>query len=71
MAKKKIKKTEHNNINFLKTLIASFILIFLFSILPNSISFVKKNFKSNEVVFNSSKQNFDKILDKQKKTNIY
>ena len=38
--------------------------------MPNSINFIKKNFKSNEIVFNSSKQNFDEILDKQKKNKL-
>ena len=71
MSKKKIKKEKYNsNINFLKTLLISFIIIFIFEILPNSISFIKKNLKSNEVVFNSSKQNFEEILDKQKKNKI-
>ena len=70
MAKKKLKKKlDYSNINFLKTLLTSFIVILIFSVLPNSISFIKKNFKSNQVVFNSSKQNFDEILDKQKKNN--
>ncbi len=71
MSKKKIKKEKYNsNINFLKTLLISFIIIFIFAILPNSISFIKSNLKSNEVVFNSSKQNFEEILDKQKKNKI-
>ena len=67
MKKKKIIKLDNSNLNFFKTLLISFFLISLFSILPSSISFIKKSFKSNEVVFNSSKQNFDAILDKQKK----
>ncbi len=68
--KKKIKKNQNfTNINFFKTLLTSFIIIFIFSVLPNSINFVKKNLKPNQVVFNSSKQNFDEILDKQKKNN--
>ena len=71
MSKKKIKKEKYNsNTNFLKTLLISFIIIFSFAILPNSISFIKSNLKSNEVVFNSSKQNFEEILDKQKKNKI-
>ena len=71
MSKKKINKEKYNsNINFLKTLLISFIIIFIFAILPNSISFIKSNLKSNEVVFNSSKQNFEEILDKQKKNKI-
>ena len=35
--------------------------------MPNSISFIKNSLEPNEIVFNSSKQNFDEILDKQKK----
>ena len=61
---KKIK--DHSTISFFKTLILSFILISIFTALPNSIFFVKKNFKSNQIVINSSKQSFDEILDKQK-----
>ncbi len=69
--KKKIykKKQYESNFNFLKTLLASLFLILIFSILPNSISFIKKNLKSNEVVFNSSKQSFNEILDKENKNN--
>ena len=70
MKKKKIIKLDDSNLNFFKTLLISFFLISLFSILPSPISFIKKSFKSNEVVFNSSKQNFDAILDKQKKNKI-
>ncbi len=70
MSKKKFKKKQDfSNINFFKTLITSFIIIFVFSILPNSISFIKNNLKSNQVVLNSSKQNFDDILTKEKKNN--
>ena len=70
MAKKKLKKKIYqSNINFFKTLIVSFIIIFIFSILPNSLSFIKNNLKSNEVVLNSSKQNFDEIFEKQNKKN--
>ena len=61
---KKIK--DHSTISFFKTLILSFILISIFAALPNSIFFVKKNFKSNQIVINSSKQSFDEILDNQK-----
>ena len=67
MSKKKFSKLDDGNLNFFKTLLLSFVLIFTFSILPNSINFIKNSFKPNEVVFNSSKQNFDEILDKQKK----
>jgi len=63
------KKQDNSNLNFFKTLLASLAIILVFSILPNSISFIKNNFKSNEVVLNSSKQSFDEILDKQNKKN--
>ncbi len=70
MKKKSLKKDDNSNLNFFKTLLTSLVIIFIFSILPNSVSFVKNNFKPSEVVINSSKQNFDEILDKQKKNNI-
>ena len=64
MKKKSFGKIQNDsNLNFFKTLLTSLIIIFVFSILPNSVSFIKNNLKSNEVVFNSSKQNFDEILD--------
>ena len=68
MTKKKIIKLNNSDLNFFKTLLLSFFLISFFSILPSSINFIKKSFKSNEVVLNSSKQNFDEILNKQKKS---
>ena len=70
MKKKSSKKNVNSNLNFFKTLLTSLVIIFIFSILPNSVSFVKNNFKPSEVVINSSKQHFDEILDKQKKNNI-
>jgi len=60
-------RQDSNNLNFFKTLLTSLFIILVFSILPNSISFIKENFKSNEVVLNSSKKSFDEILDKQNK----
>ena len=62
-------KQDNSNLNFFKTLLTSLAIILVFSILPNSVSFIKNNFKSNEVVLNSSKQSFDEILDKQNKKN--
>ncbi len=71
MAIKKFKKKIYNNnINFLKTLFASLIIIFTFSVLPSLISFIKGNLVSNEVVFNSSKQNFDEMFEKQNNEEI-
>ena len=65
--KKTLKQVQVNrNLNFFKTFLTSLVLILVFSILPNSVSFIKNNLKSNEVVFNSSKQSFNEILDKQK-----
>ncbi len=70
MKKKNLKKKQDNsNLNFFKTLLTSIVVILIFSVLPNLLSFMKINLKSNEVVFNSSKQNFDEILDKQNKKN--
>ncbi len=63
------KKQDSSNLNFFKTLLTSLVIILVFSILPNSINFIKQNLKSNEVVFNSSKKSFDEILDKQNKKN--
>ncbi len=69
--KKKILKKEidNSNLNFFKTLLTSLIIIFVFSVLPNSFNFLKNNLKSNQVVLNSSKQSFDEILDEQNKKN--
>ena len=36
-----------------------------FAVLPNITNFIKNNFKSNQIVINSSKQNFEEILDKE------
>ena len=69
MKKKSSKKNYNSNLNFFKTLLTSLVIILIFSILPNSVSFVKNNFKPSEVVINSSKQNFDEILDKKKNQN--
>ena len=68
--KKNLKEEQVNtNLNFFKTFLTSLVLILVFSILPNSVSFITNNFKSNEIVFNSSKQNFEEILDKQNNKN--
>ena len=63
------KKQDNSNLNFFITVLTSLAIILIFSILPNSVSFIKNNFKSKEVVLNSSKQSFDEILDKQNKKN--
>ncbi len=70
MKKKKFKQKNYpSNQSFFKTLFLSLILILIFSILPDSIKFINNNFKSNDIVINSSKQNFDEILKKDKKKN--
>ena len=61
MKKKSFNKKSDSNLNFFKTSLIGLVIILLFSVLPNSLNFIKNNFKSNEVVFNSSKQNFDEI----------
>jgi len=65
----KLKKKNDTNLNFFRTLLSSLVIIVIFSVLPNSVNFLKNNLKSNEVVFNSSKQNFDEVLGKQDKKN--
>ena len=68
--KKNLKEEQVNtNLNLFKTFLTSLVLILVFSILPNSVSFITNKFKSNEIVINSSKQNFEEILDKQNKKN--
>ena len=70
MKKIKIKSERDNsNLNFFKTLLTSLIIIFVFSVLPNTVNFLKNNLKSNQVVLNSSKQSFDEILDKKNNKN--
>ena len=70
MKKKNFKKEQDkSNLNFFKTFLTSLVVILVFSVLPNLLSVMKTNLKSNEVVFNSSKQNFNEILDKQNKKN--
>ena len=63
------KEQVNSGLNFFKTFLTSLVLVLVFSILPNSVSFITNNFKSNEIVFNSSKQNFEEILDKQNNKN--
>ena len=68
--KKNLKKNQDiSNLNFFKTLLASLVVILIFSILPNSVNIIKNSLKSKAVVLNPSKQNFDEILNKQNKKN--
>ena len=69
MKKKNFKKNSDINQSFFKTLFLSLIIISVFSILPNSINFIKNNFKSNEIVINTSKQSFEEIIDIENKKN--
>ena len=69
MKKKNFKKNSDINQSFFKTLFLSLIIISIFSILPNSVNFIKNNFKSNEIVINSSKQSFEEIFDTENKKN--
>ena len=69
MKKKIFKKKSDINQSFFKTLFLSLIIISIFSILPNSVNFIKNNFKSNEIVINSSKQSFEEIFDTENKKN--
>ena len=69
MRKKNFRKKSDSNLSFLKTFFLSLILISVFSILPNTISIIKNNFKSNEIVINTSKQSFEEILDAENKKN--
>ena len=69
MKKKNFKKNSDINQSFFKTLFLSLIIISVFSILPNSINFIKNNFKSNEIVINSSKQSFEEIFETENKKN--
>ena len=60
--KKNLTQEEVNsNLNLFKTFLTSLVLILVFSILPNSVSFITKNLKSNEIDFNSSKHSFEEI----------
>jgi len=50
-----------------KVSLISLVTIFSFFILPDSINFLKNNLKANKIIINSSKQNFDKTLNKKNK----
>ena len=69
MSKKLKKNIYKSNANFFKTLLTSIIIILIFSVLPSSINLIKNNLQSNQIVINSSKQNFEDVLYKQQKKN--
>ena len=61
MKKNLTQEKVNSNLNLFKTFLTSLVLILVFSILPNSVSFITSNLKSNEIVFNSSKQSLVKL----------
>ena len=74
MVKKKIfkksnKKNKDNLVNYFQSLSRIFpfslILFFTFFVLPNSINYLKENFKSNKTIINVSKQTFNETLNKK------
>ena len=69
MVKKKIFKSKDSLENHYQSLIRivpfSIIIIFLFSVMPISFNYLKENFKSNKIIINASKQNFDETFKKK------
>ena len=74
--KKKIdfnKKNKNTNVflSFYYTILSSSLLILFFYLLPSFSNFIDKNFHKNQIVLNSSKSNFNKVLEgKELKKNI-
>ena len=74
--KKKIdfnKKNKNTNIflSFYYTIVSSSILVLFFYLLPSFSNFVDKNFHKNQTVLNSSKSDFNKVMEgKELKKNI-
>ena len=74
--KKKIdfnKKNKNTNVflSFYYTILSSSLLILFFYLLPIFSNFIDKNFHKNQIVLNSSKSNFNKVLEgKELKKNI-
>ncbi len=74
--KKKIdfnKKNKNTNVflSFYYTILSSSLLILFFYLLPFFSNFIDKNFHKNQIVFNSSKSDFNKVLEgKELKKNI-
>ena len=58
---------KHNYNSFYKTSIISFLIISLFFILPYSTKFAKNFFASKKIIVNSSKKDFDQILNNKNK----
>ena len=74
--KKKIdfnKKNKNTNVflSFYYTILSSSLLILFFYLLPSFSNFIDKNFHKNQIVLNSSKSDFNKVLEgKELKKNI-
>ncbi len=58
---------KHEYKSFYKTSLISLVIIFTFFVLPNTINFIKKNFVSNKIIVNTSKQTFDEKLNQKNK----
>jgi len=58
-------KHEYNS--FYKISLISLVIIFTFFVLPDTINFIKKNFVSNKIIVNTSKQAFDEKLNQKNK----
>ena len=43
MKSKSLNKKDNSNLNFFKTLVTSLVIILIFSVLPISVDFIKKN----------------------------
>ena len=66
---KKLKqiKAKHEYKSLYKTSLISLVIIFTFFVLPDTINFIKKNFVSNKIIVNASKQAFDEKLNQKNK----
>ena len=63
--------TKHEYKSFYKTSLIGLVIIFAFFVLPDTINFIKKNFVSNKIIVNTSKQTFnEKLNQKNKKIKI-
>jgi Bax protein len=69
---KRLKQTNVKNVkreykSFYKISLISLVIIFTFFVLPDTINFIKKNFVSNKIIVNASKQIFDEKLNQKNK----
>ena len=58
---------KHEYKSFYKTSLIGLVIIFTFFVLPDTINFIKKNFVSNKIIVNTSKQAFDEKLNQKNK----